>query len=124
MERLLGTGARLGGVDDELLIGVGVGGERIPVQCDLIDDRMVVGPRAPPFHRNVCSGPPLAELLVSDREVADEFGEARVVGLAWLDLLRRPAPRPRGRRVRARELVQVGALVVVEAQDARERARA
>jgi hypothetical protein len=81
-QRVLGTGARLRGVDDELLVGVGVGGERIPVERDLTDDGMVLGPCAPPFHGNVCSGPPLAELLVSDREVADELGKARIVGLA------------------------------------------
>ena len=82
MKRFFGAGARLGGVDDELLIGVGVGGERIPVQCDLADDGMIVGACAAPFHGNVGSGPPLAELLVSDRKVADQLGEARVVGLA------------------------------------------
>src|SRR5207245_6468386 len=38
-----------------------------------------------------------------------------------LDLLRRAAPRFRGRGGRARNLVQVSALVVVEAEDARER---
>jgi hypothetical protein len=88
-QRLLGTGGGLRGVDEELLVGIGVRRERIPVECDLTDDRMVIGACAPPLgacapplHGDVCSGPPLAELLVSDREVADEFGEAWVVRLA------------------------------------------
>jgi hypothetical protein len=33
-KRLLGVRARLGGVDDELLVGLGVGGERVPVEYD------------------------------------------------------------------------------------------
>jgi hypothetical protein len=72
-KRLLGTGARLGGVDDELLVGLGVRGERVPVERDLTDDRMVVGPRAAPLHGNVRAGPPLAKLPILDRQVADEL---------------------------------------------------
>ena len=34
---LLGTRAWLRGVDDELLVGLGVRGERVPVQGDLTD---------------------------------------------------------------------------------------
>jgi hypothetical protein len=79
-ERLLGTEARLRGVDDELLIGVGVGGKRIPFEFAL--DRPQVGCRSvcPAVHGNVCSAPLRAELLVSDRDVANEFGMARLVG--------------------------------------------
>jgi hypothetical protein len=43
---------------------------------------MVVPPRAAPLRGDVGAGPPLAELGISDREVADELGETRVLGLA------------------------------------------
>src|SRR6266498_5297011 len=81
-KRLFGRRSRFRGVDDYLLIGLGVGGERVPVECDLADDRMVVRPGSSPLQRDVGAGPPLPELRVLDREVADEFREARIVRLA------------------------------------------
>ena len=41
-ERVFGTGAGLCGVDDELLVGFGVGGEGVRIERDLADDRIVV----------------------------------------------------------------------------------
>src|SRR5881398_138902 len=81
-KRLFGARARFWCVDDELLVRFGVGGECVPFERDLADDRMVVRAGAAPLDGDVGAGPPLAELGVSDREVADEFGEARVVWLA------------------------------------------
>src|SRR6266566_6504830 len=80
-QRLLGAGTWLRRVDDELLVGLGVGGERIPLERDLADDRMVVPPCAASFDGDVGPCPPLAELRVTDREVAYELGEARIVRL-------------------------------------------
>jgi hypothetical protein len=66
-----------------LLVGLGVGGERISVEGDL--DRVgYLG--AASFDGDVGSCPSLAELRVPDREVAHEFGEARIVGLARCQL--------------------------------------
>src|SRR3954463_14523162 len=66
----------VGGVDDELLVGFGVGGECVPVERELADDWMLVPARTPSFDGDVCAGPLLAELAVADCQVADEFGEA------------------------------------------------
>jgi hypothetical protein len=63
-ERVLGTGAGLCGVDDELLVGFGVGGKGVPIERDLADDRIVVPALAASPDGDVGSGPPLAELGV------------------------------------------------------------
>src|SRR5436190_23210297 len=47
------------GVDDELLVGFGVGGEGVPLERDLADDRIVVPALAASLDGDVGSGPPL-----------------------------------------------------------------
>lgn len=62
----LGARFRLGGVDDELLVGFGVGGECVPLERDLADDGMVVPAATTSLDRDVGAGLPLSELGVAD----------------------------------------------------------
>jgi hypothetical protein len=58
-ERSFGAGAALSGVDDELLVELGVRGEGVPVGRDLAAE-VVVGSCAASLDGDVGSGPPLA----------------------------------------------------------------
>jgi hypothetical protein len=51
---LFGRRAGFCGVDDELLIRIGVVGERVPVEDDLADDEVNVRPGASSFDRTWC----------------------------------------------------------------------
>jgi hypothetical protein len=66
-KRLLGAGARLCRVDDELLVRLGVRGERIPVERDLARRRDGCSAACRASSRPRGAGPPLAELRVPDR---------------------------------------------------------
>jgi hypothetical protein len=72
----VGGCAGFGGPDDELLLGVGGGGERVPVEGEFADDGMVECLGADSDAGNVVGGPPLAELGVLDGQLSDEGGKA------------------------------------------------
>lgn len=94
----LGVGAD--GPDDELLVGVGCHGKGLPVEGDFADEGVMDGLDACCLGGDVVGSPPLAEVLVLDRQFTDEFAELRVVRVAG-NPQRTSAPAPQVQILRA-----------------------
>jgi hypothetical protein len=62
-----------GGPDGQVLVGVGVGGEDVPVQDQLADHRMVEGLRADGAAGEPVIAPPLGELLLPHGQFTDQL---------------------------------------------------
>jgi hypothetical protein len=79
-QRVVGWRAGRGGPDNDLLVRVGGAGQRAPVEGELARQRMGQLLDAAAAQADLAVSPPLAELGVVDRQLADQCGEPRVTG--------------------------------------------
>lgn len=74
----MGQGPWIGGRDHQLLCGVGCTGQTVPVEGEVADERVSQPLGAHPYAGHLATCPPLPEVGVGHRELADEGGQPGV----------------------------------------------